>query len=281
MGNRYAYLGPSGTFSEEALVKNIHVSPENMVALSSAEDVIVAVDKNLVEKGIVPIENSIEGSINVTLDTLTGAKNVFIEREIIHPITQNLVAREDLPLKDIRTIYSLPVPAAQCRKFLNTNLPDADVIFESSTASAVKRLLTSGKHAAAIGSEIAAKMYGLKIISPKINDYKNNMTRFVVIGKERPERTGSDKTSIVCFIANDRPGSLLTILKEFAKRDINLTKIQSRPTKKRLGDYSFWIDVEGHIDDKPVKDVLNVLNKQIRMVKFVGSYPRAKKVFKT
>ncbi len=274
---KIGYLGPRGTFCQEALLNAIKVDEKDLVPYPTEYDVIMAVEKNEVEQGIIPIENSIEGTVNVTLDTLTFEANLLIEREIISPISHNLITHPGIAFKDISKIISHPQATAQCRQFLTKGLPNVPLMAANSTAEAVKLVAEGEKSFAAIGTKLAAQIYGLEVLASDIEDYKDNQTRFVLVGRKPTRRTGHDKTSIVCFIYEDRPGMLLQILQEFAYRYINLTKIQSRPTKKALGDYCFWIDLEGHIDDEIVASAIKCLKCKLREVKILGSYPRADK----
>jgi prephenate dehydratase len=275
MSYKVGFLGPQGTFSEEALLSAMKVDSKNLVPFPTERDVIRAVDKGKVAKGIVPIENSIEGSVNITLDTLTFESESIIEKEIIIPTRHNLISRKGVCLEDIVAIISHPQATAQCRKYLSKTLRNATVLAANSTAEAVKKVAEGTDDMAAIGTSLAARIYNLEILESDIEDFKDNKTRFVIVGKEPSPRSGNDKTSLVCFIYEDRPGSLLQILQEFAFRYINLTKIQSRPTKKALGDYCFWIDMEGHIEDEQIASAINCLKCKIRSVKVLGSYPRA------
>ncbi len=275
---KIAFLGPRGTFTEEALLSAISVKEENLIPYSTVYDVIKAVENDEVEKGIIPIENSIEGSVNATLDVLTfDANDLYIEHEVISSISHRLIVKPGVRFKDVTTVVSHPQATAQCRKYLAKNFSGVEVLASNSTADAVRRVAEGNSHTAAIGTALAAKLYGLEVLETDIEDFKDNETRFVLLGKEPAERTGKDKTSIVVFIYEDRPGSLLQILQEFAYRYINLTKIQSRPTKKGLGDYCFWIDMEGHIEDEAVSSAIKCLKCKFRSVKVLGSYPMAKK----
>lgn len=272
--NKIGYLGPPGTFAEEALLSVLKFDERALVPYPTVPDIIQAVEKGKVPRGIVPIENSIEGSINVTLDVMAFESNVLIEKEIIVPVRHNLIAHNGVKISDIKGIVSQPHATAQCRLYLAKNFPDVPIIAANSTAEAVKRVAEGDRSYAAIGTILAAKLYGLSVLAADIEDYKDNQTRFVIVGKDKVPRTGHDKTSIICMIHEDRPGSLLQILQEFAYRYINLTKIESRPAKKALGEYIFFIDMEGHIDDPVVADAINCLKCKIKDVKFLGSYPR-------
>jgi prephenate dehydratase len=273
---KIGYLGPRGTFTEEAVLKNIKIVEKDLKPFSTVFDVIMAVEKNEVDKGIVPIENSIEGPINATLDMLAFESDLLIEKEIVVHIKHNLIGKPKTSLSDVNKIISHPQATAQCRKFLRHNLPDVPVEAANSTAEAVMKASNSNGKVVAIGTKLAAKIYGLEVLTEDIEDFEDNLTRFVILGREQPKSTGFDKTSIVCFIYEDRPGSLLQILQEFAFRYINLTKISSRPTKKGLGDYCFFIDMEGHIEDEVVSSAVKCLECKIRKVKILGSYPRSR-----
>ena len=275
MPNKVGFLGPRGTFTEEALLSVMKVDLKDLIPFPTEQEVIRAVDKGKVTKGIVPIENSIEGSVNSTLDSLTFESDCLIEKEIIISTKHNLIGRKGTDLKNVALVVSHPQATAQCRRYLSQKLPNAAVQAANSTAEAVKKVAEGSSNAVAIGTELAAQIYNLEILESDIEDFKDNKTRFVLVGKAAAPRSGNDKTSLVCFIHEDRPGSLLQILQEFSYRYINLSKIQSRPTKKGLGDYCFWIDVEGHAQDETVASVIKCLKCKIRQVKVLGSYPRA------
>lgn len=272
---KVGFLGPRGTYTQEALQKLLLVSDENMIPYPTETDVIRAVDRGEVDKGMVPIENSIEGSVNATLDVLAFGANLVIEREVIIPINHSLMAKPGVKLEDITTVVSHRQSMAQCRNYLSENLPQATLELAGSNAGAAKLVAEQGGTMAAIGPRLAAQLYGLNVLDIGIEDFEDNQTRFVLVGKEPAPSTGHDKTSIVCFIYEDHPGSLLLILQEFAYRYINLTKIQSRPTKRGLGDYCFFIDFEGHRDDEIIASTLKCLKCKVREVKVLGSYPKA------
>ena len=275
---RLAYLGPPGTFTEEALLSCAEADGAELVPLSTVPDVIAAVESKEVDGGVVPIENSIEGSVNITLDTLAfDADEVTIQREIVLPIRHALLAKPGVSMESIVAVVSHPHATGQCRKFLISNVPDAEIRAANSTAEAARIVADRGpiEPWAAIGTELAAKLYGLVVLAPDIEDRRENSTRFVLVGRDAVPPTGTDKTSVVCFIAKDRPGALLAILHEFSDRGINLTKLESRPTKERLGEYCFFIDIEGHGDEDEVKHALQSLRTKILDVKVMGSYPRA------
>lgn len=268
------FLGPPGTFAEEALISTLKLPEKSLVPYATVPELIQAVEKDEIPRGIIPIENSIEGSLNITLDVMAFEANVLIEQEIIVPITHNLIGHAGVKPAEIEEVISQPHATAQCRLYLTKNYPNARITAANSTAEAVKLVSEGKKSQAAIGTALAAKLYGLSVLDSDIEDFKDNKTRFVIVGKEKAAKSGRDKTSIVCMIHEDRPGSLLQILQEFAYRYINLTKIESRPAKRALGEYVFFIDMEGHIDDDVVAEAINCLKCKVKDVKFLGSYPR-------
>jgi prephenate dehydratase len=269
-----AYFGPAGTFTEEALLTQDDLAACARTAQRSVPDVISAVESGAFDAGMVPIENMIEGSVSVTLDTLAFDSDLLIQREIDLPVSLNLCAKPGVPLTGVRTVVSFPHAVAQCRAWLAKKLPDADTRASHSTADAASEVAKSKRtDQAAICNKLAADMYGLDLLATEIEDHPENQTRFVLVGTGIPAPTGHDKTTIVCFQREDKPGSLLAILQEFAARAINLTKLESRPTKRGLGDYCFFIDVEGHVSDELVADGLRNLAAKQAQVKFLGSYP--------
>ncbi|MCL4546840.1 MAG: prephenate dehydratase [Actinobacteria bacterium] len=271
---RISYLGPEGTFSHEALLKYCGNSKEIIsIPMPTIVDVIKSIDKGEADEGVAPIENSIEGSVNITQDVLTFESEAKIIRELTLPIKHNLIAKKGVKIKNIKKIISHPHATAQCRMFLSANLPDAEIIAANSTAEAIKKLTNLEPDAAAIGTKTAAQLYDLEIIADDIEDSKVNKTRFIFLGSYIPSKSGLDKTSIVCFLKKDKPGSLFNILKEFADRNINLTKIESRPARKEIGDYVFMIDMEGHIHDRIIYDAIESLRRNVYMIKILGSYP--------
>ncbi len=271
---RWAFLGPAGTFSEEALL-SLGVEGMEPVACASIAEVFEMVDSGDCANGIVPIENSQEGSVNATLDALAFDHELTIRQELVRDIRHALVAAPGTRLNDIRRVISHPQATAQCRRWLRKNLPSAEVAAANSTAEAVLRVVGE-PGSAAVGTELAAELHGGEILARSIEDFKGNQTRFVVVGQGLCERTGHDKTSLALFLQKDKPGALLMILSEFAYGQINLTKIQSRPTKKRLGEYMFFVDLEGHITDAHVSLALDCLRLKLRSVKALGSYPAAR-----
>jgi prephenate dehydratase len=272
---RVAFLGPHGTFTEEALLSQPDLALAELVPIRSVPEVIVEVERGEADLGVVPIENSIEGSVNATLDALAFESDLLIQRELVLAIDLNLVARPGTQLADVRTVASHPHASAQCREWLARKLPGVEVVAANSTAEAAQDISRSRRgDRAAISTALAAQLYGLEVLAADVEDHPENQTRFVLLGRGIPAPTGHDKTSLVCFQSQDRPGSLLSILQEFAARAINLSKLESRPTKRGLGQYCFFIDCEGHVADEVVADALrNLAAKQ--SVKFLGSYPVA------
>jgi prephenate dehydratase len=275
---RIGFLGPEGTFTEQALLSEPDLAALELVALPSIPEVLNAVHDGRVDRGFVAVENSIEGAVTVTVDNLAFETDLLIQREVVMGVQMNLLAPGGVALADVRRVLSIPVATAQCRSFLRRELPSAISVATASTAEAAQ-LVAGREHdgqTAAIAPSVAAKVYGLEVLATEIEDHPDNATRFVVVSRHGvPTPTGHDKTSVVIFQRTDRPGSLLTILQEFAARSINLTKLESRPTKKGLGHYCFLIDLEGHIADELVADCLRDLKSKVEDVKFLGSYPAA------
>jgi prephenate dehydratase len=276
MSIKYAYLGPAGTFTEAALLK-IAASDDQLIAYANVTAALDAVRKGEANKALVPIENSVEGVVARTLDELASGEPLVITAETTLPVTFSLMTLENKDPKDIKSIATHPHAESQCRSFIAKNYPSAQVIETTSTAAAAKGL-SKGDYDAAIGAAIAAKNYQLKIITEDIGDNTNAVTRFVVVEKpgKSPAATGKDRTSLAVFIAIDHAGALLEILNEFAKHQVNLSFIQSRPTGSQLGHYHFIIDAEGHIEDKPVAAALAGLKEICEDIRFLGSYPQAK-----
>lgn len=274
---RIGFLGPPGTFTEQALLSQPDFSDAELFAYSTIPEVLVATENGDVDLGFVPIENSIEGTVNVTLDTLAFETSLLIQHEVVLGIQLNLLAPLGVSMAGITKVVSFPHATAQVRDFLVRELPAAETVAANSTAEAARLVgETSEPGMAAVGTSLAAELYNLEILASDIADHPENETRFVAVAQSGvPWVTGHDKTTIVCFQQADRPGSLLAILQEFSARAINLTKLESRPTKRGLGDYCFIIDLEGHIADEVVGDCLRELKAKVADVKFLGSYPAA------
>jgi prephenate dehydratase len=273
---RIAFLGPLGTFTEEALLTQEDLAAGDLVPTFSIPEVLAVTERGEVDLGFVAIENAIEGTVNAAIDALAFDHDLLIQREIVIPIHQNLLAAKGTALADVRRVLSMPMATGQVRAWLTANLPDVEVVATNSTAEAARMVGEAEAGTAAIAPAVAAELYGLDVVAAEIEDHPENKTRFVVVAKEGvPAPTGHGKTTIVCFQTFDRPGSLLAILQEFAARAINLLKLESRPTKTSLGDYCFAIDLEGHIADELVADCLRDIKAKIADVKFLGSYPAA------
>jgi prephenate dehydratase len=275
---RVGFLGPFGTFTEQALLTQTDLAEAELVSLESIPDVLAATGRGEVDLGFVPLENSIEGTVNVTLDILAFEAALMIQREVVFNVHLHLLAPAGVALDDVKTVVSFPQATAQVRGFLERELPGAATAAANSTAEAA-RTVGEGREpgVAAVGTAVAAELYGLDVLAAEIQDHPENQTRFVVVAAQGgiPAPTGHDKTTIVCFQQADRPGSLLAMLQEFAARAINLTKLESRPTKRGLGDYCFIIDLEGHVAEELVADCLRDLKAKVADVKFLGSYPAA------
>ena len=276
---RVGFLGPPGTFTEQALLTQDDLVVGDLVAMASIGDVLTATEAGDVDVGFVPVENSIEGTVNATLDTLAFETDLHITREVVISIQLNLLVVPGTALADIRRVVSIPHATAQCRRFMSAKLAGAEVVAANSTAEAAKELGEQRDPAtAAIGTALAAEMYGLDVAESDIEDHPENQTRFVTVAPPAagiPAPTGHDKTTLVVFQHDDRPGSLLAILQEFAARAVNLTNHESRPTKRGLGQYCFANDSEGHVADELIADCLRDLRSKQADVKFLGSYPAA------
>jgi prephenate dehydratase len=273
----YAYLGPAGTFTEAAL-RQIANESDVLVPYSNVTAALDAVRSGKAEKVLVPIENSVEGVVSRTLDELALGTPLVVTAETTLPVSFALMILPENVGKPITKIATHPHAEAQCRSYVAQNYSQAEVIEMSSTAAAAKGL-RDGNYDAAIASEIAATNYGLKTLASDIGDNTGAVTRFVVAQKPgaTPQPTGNDRTSLVAFIGTDHAGALLEILTEFAKNDVNLTFIQSRPTGRELGDYHFIIDAEGHIADPKVAAAIDGVRKICEDIRFLGSYPRVGK----
>jgi prephenate dehydratase len=270
------YLGPPGTFAEEALLAL--GSTAEAVPLASVVECFRAVRGGEVDEVLVPIENSIEGSVNQTLDQLAAADGALrIRAEVVHPVRHHLIARADLEPRRLARVLSHPHATAQCQEFLRASCPDAEIVAANSTAEAVLSVSASDEPWGAIGTLRAADLYGCRVIVPDIEDTEGNSTRFVLLGAEGAPAVGPGRfrTSIICALERDRPGALLAILQEFAMRAVNLSKLESRPTKTGLGRYIFFIDIEGSRErDLPVDAAITAIEEQgVARVSFLGSYP--------
>jgi prephenate dehydratase len=276
-GRTIAFFGPAGTFTEEALFTQPDFAESDVVPLPTLAEVLDAVCEGQADLGFVPIENSIEGTVNATVDSLAFEVDLLIQREVVLDVHMHLMAPPGTAVDQIRRVLSFPHASAQCRRYLAAELSNVEVVPTNSTAEAA-RIVGDERRAdsAALAPRLAAELYGLEILASAVEDHPDNQTRFVALARSGvPAPSGHDKTSIVCFQREDRPGSLHAILSEFSARNINLTKLESRPTKRGLGSYCFLIDLEGHVADEVVADCLRVLHAEQAGVKFLGSYPAA------
>jgi prephenate dehydratase len=275
---RIGFLGPFGTFNEQALLTQADLAAAEHVPFRTVPDVLDAVEAGEIELGFVPIENSIEGTVNFTQDALAFDHDLLIQREVVLDIEHCLLALPGTRLEDVKQVLSIPVATAQCHVFLRRELPGAEVRAANSTADAARTVAEEQlRGVAAIAPRNAAPIYGLDIVAAGIEDHGGNQTRFVLVAREGiPAPTGHDKTALVVYQRADEPGSLISILQEFAARRINLSNLISRPTKQGgLGDYCFVIYAESHIDDELLADALRELHAKQGNVKFLGSYPAA------
>lgn len=273
---RFTYLGPEASFAEQAL-RTLPAARAGILAPSaSVPDALDAVREGAADAALVPLENSVEGSVSVTLDELAAGDRLAITREVLLPVSFVLLARPGTGLADVRTAATHPHGEAQCRAWLRTHLPNATVQFTLSTSEAAAAV-ARGEFDAALASPLAADRHHLEVLARDVHDTDGAVTRFILVSRAgRPaQRTGHDRTSLVVFIADNHTGALLEVLTEFAVRGIDLTRIESRPTKRQLGRYCFSIDCAGHVEDTRVGEALAALRRICADVRFLGSYPRA------
>jgi prephenate dehydratase len=269
---KLAYLGPAGTFTEEAARQ--YRPDAALLPCPAIPAIAKAVLDGNADQGVFPIENSLQGAVTDTLDLLIHGDGLSITQEIAIPIVHCLVVKPGTDLKAITTVYSHPQALAQCREYLERKFPKADVAASLSTAAAVEEVLHSPTPAAAISNRRAAELTGAEVAEEGVQDNANNVTRFVVLAKEDHAPTGRDKTSICFSFAEDKPGQLYWAMGEFARRNVNLSKIESRPTRMGLGQYYFLVDLEGHREDEVVREALTNLEEATSLLKVFGSYPR-------
>ncbi len=298
---RIGYFGPEGTFTHEAVAAATRGADVELVALRTIHDTVLAVHDKLVERALVPIENSLEGSVNATLDTLAiETDDVEIVAELVHPIRQCLIARRRLALADVEVVVSHPQPLGQCSRFLRTELPQARVLAAASTAEAVRLVAERDSAWAALGTARAAEVHDCAVLRAGVEDDAGNETRFVwlaLAGQPGPDNnddaqrgalTGGParpadgaqrqpyKTAIVFWGAgSDSPGWLVACLSELASRDVNLTRIESRPRRQGLGSYMFFADLEGRVDDFHVAAAVDALRGHVEVLRVLGSFPAA------
>jgi chorismate mutase/prephenate dehydratase len=269
---RIAFLGPAGTYTQTAALKHFGHSVET-IPLNAIDEVFREVEAGAVNYGVVPVENSTEGIVTHTADTFLTSP-VRIIGEVQLRIHHHFLVGEGTRVDAISRVYSHQQSLAQCRKWLDSHYPRIERVAVSSNAEAAKRLKGEW-HSAAIAGETAADLYGLTKLHECIEDNPNNTTRFLIIGNESVARSGDDKTSVIVSMKKNISGALSNILDPFKRRGINLTRIESRPSRTDNWDYVFFIDFEGHVDDEPVKEVLADLEKHVRELKILGSYPKA------
>ena len=268
------YLGPEGTFSHCAANiykknKNMHLKPYTAFTI-----LVDAIEKKEIDIAIVPVENSIEGAVGIVLDLLSDHATVNIVAELLLPVTHRLLVRPGLQLKEITRVISHPQAIGQCRHWLTQHLPQADIVETSSTALAASTVAKSKEPWSAIGNVVSESLYNLQCLAKNINDYVNNTTRFLIISTETVSlcNTCHYKTSIE-FTLQHQPGALYEVLGKFARRGINLTRIESRPTKTELGQYRFFVDFTGHHSEQSISKLLLALKQQVRSLRVLGSYP--------
>lgn len=272
---RIGFFGPFGTFTEQAMRTQEDLAGAEAVPYRSVPDVLDAVTSGQVDAGFVPIENSIEGMVNFTLDSLAFDHHLHITRDVVIDIEHCLLARPGTRVRDLTGVLSIPVATAQCHRYLRERLPEVEIRAAMSTADAAMQVADSDEPVAAIAPRVAADRYGLEVLDAGIEDHAGNQTRFVLVQRDHvPAPTGHDRTALVVYQRADEPGSLISVLQEFAARRINLSNLISRPTKRGgLGDYCFIIFAEGHVADDLLADAMRALHAKQGGVKFFGSYP--------
>ena len=265
---KVAYLGPRATFTHLACTQKFGASAQ-YIPMNSIKDVFNEVERGLANFGVVPVENSTEGVVNHTLDMFMDS-NLLIYGEVLQEVSHHLLSKASR-VEDVKRIYSHPHAIAQCRNWLETNLPHVPVLEVPSTARAAE-LCVDEPSAAAIASELARQLYGLKVLKSRIEDNLNNFTRFLVLSQKAPERTGKDKTSVMLSV-KDRVGALYDLLRPFASLGLSMTKIESRPSRRKAWEYIFFIDIEGHLEEDRVKKALEEVKGRCLSLKILGSYP--------
>ena len=268
----FGFLGPSGTYTEEACL--LYDPTAELRPYPTITAVGEAVATGELKEGVVPIENSLEGSVNFTLDLLISQPKLFIKGEVVVPIDHYLMAKPGTDPAEVKVVYSHPQALAQCRGYLEKNFPQAEHMASLSTVLAVSDSLASPVVAAAIAPRRASELYDVEVLDQRIQDVAANVTRFAVLSLSDHAPTGRDKTSMAFTFAEDTPGLLYRVLGEFALRGINLFKVESRPTKQSLGEYIFLVDCAGHREESPMKDALAALSQPMSMLRVLGSYPQ-------
>jgi len=271
---RIGYLGPPGTFSDEALSRCDLAAGAERVPFPTFPEAYEAVRSGAADAALLPIENSIEGSITTVLDLLVHRPGLRIRREVLLPVRQHLLGPAGLRLEDIDKVLSHPQPLGQCSRFLRDKLPRAVLEATRSTTDAAAKVAGGEPRAAAIGSRAAAPLYGLSILAEDLQDADENLTRFVLMAREDEAPTGDDRTSIAFTLPRDRPGGLYEVLGEFKGRGLNLSKIESRPTRLEIGQYIFFLDFEAHRRDPAGAEALAGVLARVDRLHLLGSYPR-------
>jgi prephenate dehydratase len=273
---RVGYLGPAGTYTEEALRASAPAGVEE-VPFPTIYDTVMAVHDGKVDRAVVPIENALEGAVSATIDTLAlDATDVRIVAEVDLPIHHCVVAAGELDLADVKRVVSHPQATAQCRRFLRDRLAGAEVVVAPSTADAVLSVRDSSGPDVALGSRLAAELYGCRVLAADVEDNPDNVTRFVWLAPAAEGGGSGSKTSLVFWGSGDEsPGWLVHALQELARRGVNLTRIESRPRRISLGHYMFFLDLEGGADDPPVAEALAALSEQVEVLRVLGSYTNA------
>ncbi len=272
MARTIGFLGPSGTYTEEAsLLYNPSAELRPYPTINAVGKAVAAGE---LEEGVVPMENSLEGSVNFTLDLLISQPSLFIQDEVVVPIEHYLMAKPGTNPAEVKVVYSHPQALAQCQAYLEKNFPQAEQMASLSTVLAVSDAFASPVPAAAIAPRRASELNDVDILDHGIQDVASNVTRFAVLSLSDHAPTGRDKTSMAFTFEEDSPGLLYRVLAEFAQRNINLFKIESRPTKQSLGEYIFLLDCAGHREESPMKEALAALSQPISMLRVLGSYPQ-------
>ena len=268
---KVAYLGPPGTFGEMAALR--HAPAGEIIPLPSHAGVVAAVSAGMADEGVLPVENSVEGSVSETLDILIHESDLRVRGELVVPIEQCLLVRPGMRAEDVRVVYSHPQALGQCRAFLERCFPKARLEASLSTAAAVQEIFDH-EDAAAIASSRAAELHGAEVLARAIQDRRTNVTRFLVLGAGDAAPTGHDKTSLAFTTQHDRPGTLVSVLTELSSRGLNLTRIESRPSKDALGVYVFLVDFEGHRTEPVCAEALEHVRAKASWLKVFGSYPK-------
>ena len=270
------YLGPEGSFTHQALSYFLNKTnrTENISSFQTISQVIDSVSSGKIQSGVVPIENSIEGSVGETLDALIRAsQKVTINHEVIIPIEHCLITKTK-KLTEVKKVIAHTQALSQCQSYLKRFLPDAVIEPTTSNSLAVKIVSESNNGLAAIGPKMAAEIYKVPVFEAGINDEKENFTRFVLVGTETMSLTGKDKTTIAFGVPYDKPGTLVGVLNSFSKEKVNLSRIESRPSRKALGEYIFYVDLEAHREDLALKRALSAVASEFSFYRWLGSYPR-------